>query len=207
VSRFFAAGYDRWMRRLETACLFAWRGELLRGLQGDVLEVGAGTGANLPHYPQSVTRLVLAEPNPHMRRRLEARRGSGSASPAEISDASLERLPMPDASFDAIVSTLVLCSVPDMDAALGEIFRVLRPGGRLLFLEHVAADGSTRRFQWQRRGEWLWKHLAGNCHLTRKTEQAMLAAGFQIEQIQRENMPKAMPLAAPGIRGVARKPA
>jgi ubiquinone/menaquinone biosynthesis C-methylase UbiE len=194
------------MRRLETACLFAWRGELLRDLQGEVLEVGAGTGANLPHYPQAVTRLVLAEPNPHMRRRLVARRGSGS-SPAEVSDASLERLPIPDASFDAVVSTLVLCSVPDMHAALAEIFRVVRPGGRLLFLEHVAAESSSKRFQWQRRGEWLWRHLAGNCHLTRKTEQAILDAGFQIERIERENMPKAMPLASPGIRGVARKPA
>jgi ubiquinone/menaquinone biosynthesis C-methylase UbiE len=193
------------MRRLETACLFAWREELLRDLHGEVLEVGAGTGANLPHYPPAVTRLVLAEPNPHMRRRLEARRGSGESSTAEVSDASLERLPIPDASFDAVVSTLVLCSVPDMHAALAEIFRVLRPGGRLLFLEHVAAESSSKRFQWQRRGEWLWKHLAGNCHLTRKTEQAILAAGFQIERIERENMPKAMPLARPGIRGVARK--
>jgi ubiquinone/menaquinone biosynthesis C-methylase UbiE len=195
------------MRRLETACLFAWRGELLRDLHGEVLEVGAGTGANLPHDPQAVTRLVLAEPNPHMRRRLEARRGSRELPRAEVSDASLERLPMPDASFDAVISTLVLCSVPDMHAALAEIFRVLRPGGRLLFLEHVAAEGSSTRFRWQRRGEWLWKQLAGNCHLTRKTEQAMLAAGFQIERIERENMPKAMPLARPGIRGAARKPA
>ncbi len=206
MSWFVAAVYDRWMRAAETACLFQWRAELLRDLKGDVLEVGVGTGANLPHYPKTVKRLVLAEPDRHMRRRLQVRCESSGFPKTEVSDASLHSLPMPDASFDAVVSTLVLCSVPDLHAALAEVFRVLRPGGRFLFLEHVAADRNPTRLKWQRRVEPVWKRVAGNCHLTRRTEQAMLAVGFQIERIERESMRKAMPLARPSIRGAARKP-
>jgi ubiquinone/menaquinone biosynthesis C-methylase UbiE len=207
MSWFVAAVYDHWMRAVETACLFQWRAELLRDLEGEVLEVGVGTGANLPHYPKTVKRLVLAEPDRHMRRRLQVRCGSSGFPQAEVSDASLHGLPMSDASFDAVVSTLVLCSVPDLHAALAEVFRVLRPGGRFVFLEHVAADRNPTRLKWQRRVEPVWKRVAGNCHLTRRTEQAILAAGFQIEWIERESMRKAMPLARPSIRGAARKPA
>jgi len=113
---------------------------------------------------------------------------------------------MPDESFDAVVSTLVLCSVRDVHGALREIFRVLRPGGRLLFVEHVAAHPDSRRFAWQRRLEPLWKRVAGNCHLTRDTEGALRRAGFQLEGIERESMRKAMPFIRRCIRGVARKP-
>jgi ubiquinone/menaquinone biosynthesis C-methylase UbiE len=195
------------MRAVETACLFQWRAELLRDLEGEVLEVGVGTGANLPHYPKTVKRLVLAEPDYHMRRKLQVRCGSSDVPQAEVSEASLPGLPMSDASFDAVVSTLVLCSVADLNAALADIFRVLRPSGRFLFLEHVAADHNSTRLKWQRRVDPVWKWLAGNCHLARPTEQAILAAGFQIERIRRESMRKAMPLARPSIRGAARKPA
>ena len=113
---------------------------------------------------------------------------------------------MPDASFDAVVCTLVLCSVQDVQVALTEIFRVLRPGGRLLFVEHVAARQHSTRLAWQRRLEPIWKRVAGNCHLTRDTEQAIRAVGFQFERIERESMRKAMPLIRPCIRGAARKP-
>ncbi len=202
-----AALYDRLMRRSEEACLAQWRAELLQDLQGEVLEVGAGTGAGLPHYPEAVTRLVLAEPDPHMRRRLRARCGSSRLPRVvEVSDASLEALPMAAASFDAVVASLVLCSVLDLRAALAEIFRVLRPGGLFVFLEHVAADQNPTRLKWQGRVEPIWKRVAGNCHLTRQTEEAILASGFQIERIKRESMRKAMPLARPSIRGAARKP-
>lgn len=206
MSWFVAAVYDRWMRAAETACLFQWRAELLQDVEGEVLEVGVGTGANLPHYPKKVKRLVLAEPDRHMRRRLQVRCGSSEFPQAEVSEAAVHDLPMPDASLDAVVSTLVLCSVPDLHAAVAEVFRVLRPNGRFLFLEHVAADHNPTRLKWQRRLEPVWKRVAGNCHLTRRTEEAILAAGFQIERIQRESMRKAMPLARPSIRGAARKP-
>jgi len=206
MSWLLAAVYDHWMRDAEAACVAEWRAELLRGVGGDVLEVGAGTGASLPYYPKTIARLVLAEPDRHMRRRLEMSL-RGSAVPwAEVSAASLSALPMSDASFDAVVGMLVLCSVPDLPAALAEVFRVLKPGGRFLFLEHVAAEQRPSRLVWQRRLEPIWKRMAGNCHLTRRTELAIGAAGFQVEWIKRESMRKAMPFVRPCIRGAARKP-
>jgi ubiquinone/menaquinone biosynthesis C-methylase UbiE len=203
MSWLMAAVYDRFMKVSEEACLGKWRAELLADLSGEVLEVGAGTGSTLSLYPKAVTRLVLAEPDPHMRRRLrEKPRPAG----VEVSDASLEKLPFDDQSFDAVVCSLVLCSVRDQKAALAEIARVLRPGGRLVFLEHVAADGKPDRLKWQGRIEPVWKHLMDNCHLTRRTEAAIAAAGLQIERIQRESIRKALPIVRPSIRGTARKP-
>src|SRR5215470_5795185 len=130
--------YDALMRGSEEACLAAWRADLLAEATGDILEIGAGTGANLPHY-RSPRRLVLAEPDRHMRRRL-ARRLDETGRAAEIVDASADALPFAAGSFDGVVATLVLCSVDDQGVTLGEIRRVLRPAGRLFFLEHVAAD-------------------------------------------------------------------
>ena len=206
MSWLVAAIYDRLMRASEKACLNQWRAELLQDLRGEVLEVGAGTGVNLPHYPKAVGRLVVSEPDRHMRRRLQARCGPSELCQVEVSDASLEGLPMAPVSFDAVVSTLVLCSVQDLHAALAEAFRVLRPGGCFVFLEHVAAAANPRRLKWQHRIEPLWKRLAGNCHLTRRTEEAIITAGFAIERIQRASIRKAMPIVRPSIRGVARKP-
>jgi ubiquinone/menaquinone biosynthesis C-methylase UbiE len=209
MSWLMAALYDRGLRSTEEACLHAWRAEVLGGLTGEVLEVGAGTGLNLPHYPDAVERLVLSEPDRHMRAKLvEKLRGNGEGGGCriEISDTSLESLPMEDASFDAVVGTLMLCSVRDLDAALAEAFRVLRPGGRLAFLEHVAAEDRPGRLRWQRRIEPVWKRISGNCHLTRRTEDAIRAAGFDIEWIRRESMRKSIPVVRPTIRGVARKP-
>jgi ubiquinone/menaquinone biosynthesis C-methylase UbiE len=202
MSWLMAAVYDRFMKVSEEACLGKWRAELLGNLSGEVLEVGAGTGSTLGLYPKAVTRLVLAEPDPHMRRKLLEKRGT-----IEVSDAAAEKLPFEDASFDAVVCSLVLCSVPDQRAALAEIARVLRPGGRLVFLEHVAADGKPDRLKWQGRIEPVWKHLMGNCHLTRRTEAAIAAAGLQIERIQRESIRKALPIVRPSVRGIARKAA
>jgi ubiquinone/menaquinone biosynthesis C-methylase UbiE len=196
-----AAIYDGMMRGSEEACLGQWRAELLRELSGTVLEIGAGTGATLSLYPKTVTRLVMCEPDPHMRRKLQAKKPAN----IDISDASIEKLPFDSASFDAVVCSLVLCSVSDQQAALGEIRRVLKPGGRLVFLEHIAAEGKPDRLKWQRRVEPLWKHVMGNCHLTRRTEAAIEAAGFRIERIQRESMRKALPICRPSIRGIARK--
>ena len=205
MSWLMAAVYDRFMRGSEEACLAQWRAELLRDLSGAVLEVGAGTGVTLPHYPKSIARVVLCEPDAHMRRKLKQKVDVSALRKIEFSDASLDSLPFKAGEFDAVVCSLVLCSVPDQQAALAEIARVLKPGGRLLFLEHVAADGRPGRLKWQRRVEPVWKHLMGNCHLTRRTEAAIAAAGFEIERIQRESIRKALPIVRPSIRGLARK--
>ncbi|MHB0963578.1 MAG: class I SAM-dependent methyltransferase [Gemmatimonadaceae bacterium] len=206
MSRVLASIYDRWMRPAEAACLVEWRAELVRGLTGEVLEVGAGTGAMLTHYPLTISRLVLVEPDRHMRRRLEAKCRRMVLPTFEVSDATIDRLPLSDASLDAVVSALVLCSVPSEHTALAEIFRVLRPGGRLFFLEHVAADRLSSRFAWQRRLEPAWRFCSGNCHLTRDTEHAIGAAGFQVDHIRRESMRKSVPWIRASIRGSARKP-
>jgi ubiquinone/menaquinone biosynthesis C-methylase UbiE len=206
MSWLMAAMYDRFMRQSEEACLDRWRAELLHDLSGEVLEIGAGTGVTLPHYPKAVGRLTLCEPDRHMRHKLHARCSALALDRAKVLDCSSGALPMPAESFDAVVSSLVLCSVPDQQAALAEILRVLKPGGRLVFLEHVAADNKPERLKWQRRHEPAWKLLMSNCHLTRRTEAAIAAAGFRVDWIQRESIRKAMPLVRPSIRGVARKP-
>lgn len=205
MSRF----YDRVMEGAEVACLRAWRAQLFRSLEGQVLEIGAGTGRALEAYPPAVERLWLAEPDPHMARLCEARvASSGVIVPREVQviRVSANALPFDDDSLDGVVSSLVLCSVPDPERALREVRRVLRPGGRFVFLEHVAATRDTSRYAWQVRAEPVWKRLAGNCHLTRDTERLIEGAGFVIESVSRESIRKAMPLARPSVRGVATKP-
>ena len=196
--------YDRTLRPTEEACLRAWRRELLARASGEVLEIGAGTGANLGAYPATVRHVILAEPNRHMRAVLE-RKAAGEPR-AEVSDAAGESLPFASGRFDFVVSTLVLCSVSDVSVALAEIRRVLRPGGALLFIEHIAAEPRTRRRRWQRWLEPLWSHFANNCHLTRETEASLAGAGFRLEPLVRESMRKAAPVVRPSIRGAAWKP-
>ena len=205
MGRLIAAVYDRLTQASEVACLQQWRAELLRDLTGAVLEVGAGTGLNLPFYPPALTRLVLSEPDAHMRRKLSQKARAQNWGRAEVLDASLEDLPIPDDAFDAVVGTLVLCSVARLDHALAQIRRVLKPRGRFVFLEHVAAEDRPRRLRWQHRLEPLWKRLSGNCHLTRRTADAIVAGGFAIVHIRRESMRKAWPLVRPTIRGIAVK--
>lgn len=195
----FAAVYDRLTSGTERACGDAWRRDLLADLSGDVLEIGAGTGANLDKYGGEVTRLVLSEPDAHMRKKLEAKLGGRRV---EVVDWSSERLPAADGSFDAVVSTLVLCSVADQARTLAEIKRVLKPGGRLVFWEHVIAD-KPNRLKWQRRVEPVWKRMFGNCHLCRDTAGAIERAGFTLESVKRESARKALPVVRPTIRGVA----
>lgn len=198
--------YDRFTTPTEEACFRAWRAELLADVTGEVLEVGAGTGNNLAHYGPGVTRLVVTDPESAMLDRLRPKLGGVPASvPVSVERASLTSLPFADGSFDTVVGTLVLCSVPDQAAALAEIARVLRPGGSLVFLEHVAADGRPKRLAWQRRVEPVWKRLMGGCHLTRRTAAAIEAAGFTIDpdRLVQESARKATPVVRPTIRGVA----
>ena len=204
--------YDRIVAPAEEACFQTWRGELLAGLGGQVLEIGAGTGANLSHYPATVERVVFTEPDPGMRRqlvaKLDAARAASSFAPAasEVLTDSADHLSFGDATFDAVVATLVFCSVSDPDAALAEIRRVLKPGGQLVFLEHVAAEDRPDRLKWQRRVDPVWKRVAGGCRLTRRTADTIELAGFTIEALTRESARKAFPLVRPTIRGTAVTP-
>jgi ubiquinone/menaquinone biosynthesis C-methylase UbiE len=195
--------YDHVLRPTEEACLRAWRRKVLARASGEVLEIGAGTGANLPGYPATVRHVVLAEPDRHMRAVLE--QNAAGEPRAEISDAPAESLPFASGRFDFVVGTFVLCSVSDVSASLAEIRRVLRPGGALLFIEHVAAEPRTSRRRWQGWIEPLWSRFACNCHLTRQTAAALAEAGFRLDPLVRESMRKAAPLVRLTIRGAAWK--
>jgi ubiquinone/menaquinone biosynthesis C-methylase UbiE len=198
--------YDRFMANTEEACLGEWRHGLLKQVSGEVLEVGAGTGASIKFYSDNVTRLVLTEPDKHMRRLLKAQANNSIAGNVSVSSGTAEQIEAADGSFDYVVASLVCCSVTDLNVCLSEIRRVLRPGGSLVFLEHVAAaDGTTSR-RWQNRINPIWKTFMGNCHLNRETEQAIVAEGFEIIQIDRESMRKAPSIVRSTIRGIAQKP-
>lgn len=197
--------YDRFMAKAEEACLKDWRQELLKQVSGDVLEIGAGTGANIEFYPDSVTKLVLIEPDKHMRKLLKANVKKSNLINISIANGMAEQIKADDESFDFVVASLVCCSLTNLDAGLLEIRRILKPGGGLVFLEHVAATDGTKRKRWQNRINPIWRRLNGNCHLNRETELAILSAGFRIDQIKRESMRKAMPIVRPTIRGVALK--
>lgn len=198
--RIFSAYYDRAFKAAEEAGLREMRRDLLAGARGKVLEVGAGTGLNLEHYPAGVESLTLVEPDPHMSRRLRERLAA-SPLPAEVSEASAEALPFPDHSFDTVVVTLVLCTVPDPSAALAEIKRVLRVDGQLLFMEHVRADDPSLA-AWQDRLERPWRFLGDGCHCNRDTLASLEAAGFEVEA-EHDQLPKAPPIVRPLVSGAA----
>jgi ubiquinone/menaquinone biosynthesis C-methylase UbiE len=178
----FAAVYDRINRRGEVRSMGRRRGELVANARGRTLEIGAGTGANLPYYPDDIEELILAEPFEPMRRQMERKlRESGRS--ARMLDASAEAIPLEDDSLDTVVSTLVLCTVDFPDRALAEAARVLRPGGQLLFIEHVHAP-SPRMARWQDRLEAPWRHFAAGCRCNRATLASIAAAGFSTEHEQ-----------------------
>jgi ubiquinone/menaquinone biosynthesis C-methylase UbiE len=197
----FAAVYDRFTAAAEAAGLSKRREELLAAANGRVLEIGAGTGANLAFYPDAVQTLTLTEPEAPMARRL-ARRVASQARIVNIVEAPAEDLPFPDGSFDTIVVTLVLCTVSNPARALAEIRRVLAPGGRLLFLEHVRSDDS-RIARWQDRLDPLNQIIAHGCHCNRTTLDTIQAAGFTILELTRGEFSKAPPFVRPLIAGAA----
>jgi ubiquinone/menaquinone biosynthesis C-methylase UbiE len=201
----FAAIYDRLLAESEREGLGELRSKLLGGAGGRTLELGSGTGANLEHYTSAVTELVMTEPDPHMARRLRARLDDERPSDVrvEVAEVGAESLPFEDASFDTVVSTLVLCTVPDAPAAVGEAHRVLKPGGMLLFLEHVRDADGTRRARWQDRLEHPWGWFAGACHPNRDTGR-LLAATFADVDIDRGEFPgSGTALVRPLISGTA----
>jgi ubiquinone/menaquinone biosynthesis C-methylase UbiE len=202
VIRPVAKSYDRIMRGMEEAGLSAWRDELLSPLFGTVVEIGAGTGRSIASYPGAVTSLTLAEPDKNMRAQLR-RAVEASGKDVHIIDSPAESLPCADASIDFVVSSLVLCSVKDQSTVLTEVRRVLRPEGRLVFVEHVAANDNPRRRKWQGRLELPWRAIAGDCHLTRDTEASIVASGFELVTIERSSLRAAPPFLRPSIRGSA----
>jgi len=201
LDRMFAKFYPTIIGTSEKKWLHGARRELLADVRGDVLEIGAGTGLNLQHYGPEVTSLTLTEMNPHMLEHLqEAVAGHHPA--ARVIQAPAESLPVEDDSADVIVSTLVLCSVGDVQQVFAEVRRVLRPGGRFIVLEHVAGTGKVAR--WQRRSEPFTKFFGRGCHVTRDTRAALERAGFDTGDVKdhwSEHEPK---IYAPHIVGTAR---
>lgn len=200
--RMFSAFYDRAFEATEEAGLREMRRELLKQARGRVLELGSGTGLNLELYPhEGLDSLVLTEPDPHMAKQLRTR-AKELCPGAELLEVGAEKLPFDDDSFDTVVVTLVLCTVPDQPAALKEISRVLDPAGQLLFLEHVRSPDPGLA-KWQDRLEKPWRFLGDGCHCNRDTESAIKAAGFQLSGVEHPELPKSPPIVRPMAKGNA----
>ncbi len=180
------------------------RAELLAGLRGRVLEVGAGDGRNFAHYPAEVTEVVAIEPEPYLRRLASAAAGAARV-PVAVLDGTAELLAHEDGAFDAAVSSLVLCTVGDQALALAELHRVLAPAGELRFFEHVIAEqGLGRALQRGLDDSGVWPHFGAGCHLARDTVGAIAGAGFTVERIRRfTSGPGA--LGVPFVLGAARR--
>jgi len=199
--RAFAALYDRALAEAERHGLADARAALLAQASGRTLEVGAGTGLNLRHYPAAVTELVMTEPEEPMAVRLE-RTLAAAGRAATVVRAPAEALPFPDGRFDTVVSTLVLCTVDDPARALDEIARVLRPGGRLLVLEHVRS-GDAGSARWQDRLAPAWRAIGHGCRCNQDTGALLRASGLDVERLDAWRMPKAPPITRPAIVGSA----
>jgi ubiquinone/menaquinone biosynthesis C-methylase UbiE len=201
----FARGYDWFTKSTEDAGLRDMRRSLLMRARGRTLEIGAGTGVNLDLYPDSVDEVVLTEPDAQMRMQLEKKLAGANRLTTHVVGAGAENLPFPDASFDTAVATLVFCTIPNPSAAIDEIARVLKPDGRLLFLEHVRADDS-RLVRWQDRLERPWGWFGRGCHPNRDTAAVIEASVLEISDLQRERMPKAPAIVRPLVVGEACRP-
>ena len=204
--RIFAAVYDRFMAAAEKAGLREMRDGVVGEANGRTLELGAGTGHNLDHYTGAVSELVLTEPDPHMAKRLRGRVGDQPPAPASVDvvETGAESLPFEDGSFDTVVATLVFCTIPDPEAAVGEVSRVLKPGGRLLFLEHVRAEPGSRTERWQDRLERPWGWIGAGCHPNRDTAALLESSQLHVDRLERTRFPgHAPPLVKPVIRGSA----
>jgi ubiquinone/menaquinone biosynthesis C-methylase UbiE len=165
------------------------RGQLLAGLSGRVLEVGAGNGMNFAHYPPEVTAVLAVEPEPHLRALAEIQAGETAIS-IDVVDGTADELPAEDASFDGVVASLVLCSVPDVPVALAEVRRVLKPGGELRFFEHVRADTAGLARVQRVLDATVWPTVGAGCHAHRDTGTAIEEAGFTITNFERLRIPE-----------------
>jgi len=198
--RVFAAVYDRGLKATEEGGLREMRRETLSQASGRTIDLGAGTGVNRDLFPESVTELVMAEPSPHMLAKLRAKVAESDG--VSIVQASAQDLPFEDDSFDTAVFTLVLCTVPDPAAALAEAARVLKPGGKLLFVEHVRAENPGLA-RWQDRLHTPWRLFGDGCHCNRDTVAEIEASPFSIDRVESGVMPKAPPIVRPLVSGSA----
>ena len=199
--RIFAAFYDRMLKGTEEAGLADVRRRMLSRASGRVVEIGSGTGLNLEHYPRTIEELVCTEPEEPMARRLERKAQEGDL-PVRVVHAPGEGLPFDDDTFDTAVSTLVLCTVEDPEQSLREIARVLKPGGTLIFVEHVRAQ-DPKLAKWQDRFHPLWLRFGHGCNCNRPTLDTIEAGPFQVESHERGEVPKAPPIVRPLLTGVA----
>jgi ubiquinone/menaquinone biosynthesis C-methylase UbiE len=199
----FARFFTQFSKLMERD-LGEYRAELLAGLSGRVLEVGAGNGMNFRHYPATIDEVVALEPEPYMRGKAEEAAASAPV-PVDVRAASAYPLPVEDQSFDAAVTSLVLCSVPEPQLALAELRRVLKPGGELRFMEHVRSDlpRKARVQHWADRSG-VWPRIAGGCHCARDSGAAIEAAGFRIEQVRSFGLGPAWGITYPHVLGRAR---
>jgi len=199
-SRLFALVYESQMAKTERAGLRRRREVLLAGVAGDVLEIGAGTGLNLPIYGPEVASLTLTEPEPPMFKRLR-KRALDVAPTATVLRAPAEDLPFDDGTFDVVVSTLVLCGVSDQPRALREIHRVLRPGGELRFVEHVRS-GDAKVARKQDRMNGINRFVVG-CDCNRSTLASIVDAGFEVSHVEHGTLPEAPAFCRPLVVGTA----
>jgi len=186
----FSRFYARVSPVMDAGGIAARRRQLLEGLTGTVIEVGAGNGLNFAHYPAGVTRVLAVEPDPFLRRIAHDNAASAPV-PVEVTDGAAEELPVGDGTFDTAVATFVLCSVASQQTVLHEIHRVLRPGGQLRFLEHVRADSAGWRRAQRLLDMTLWPAMCGGDHTGRDTAAAVLSTGFTIERLDRFRFPDA----------------
>ncbi|HYB26208.1 MAG TPA: class I SAM-dependent methyltransferase [Solirubrobacteraceae bacterium] len=194
------------MSRHEPAEILRHRDELLAGLSGRVIEVGAGTGSNFAHYPATVEEVLAVEPEPYLRGQALAA-AARTHVPIEVVAGVADRLPADDASFDGAVASLVLCTVPDQASALAELHRVLRPGGELRFYEHIRSERTALAYTQRAVDTLFWPRAFGGCHTARDTPSAIAAAGFEVEQLRRmwvDPLPIAFPVGSHAI-GRARR--
>ncbi|UJW29789.1 class I SAM-dependent methyltransferase [Saccharothrix sp. AJ9571] len=198
----FARLYPVLAKAMERGGMAEHRQTLLDGLSGTVVEVGAGDGMNFGHYPPEVTRVLAVEPEPRLRT-LARSAAARAPVPIEVVDGLADQLPVGDGGADAVVTSLVLCSVADPAAALREFRRVLAPGGRLRFLEHVRADTSGLARVQRLMDATIWPRLAGGCHTGRDTVTTIEHNGFRIEHLEKFRFPDAATPTSFHVRGIA----
>lgn len=202
----FARLYDRLSAVMEANGAAEHRAEMLTGVHGRIIEVGAGNGYNFGHYPDTVTEVIAVEPEPYLRARAEEAARNAPV-PITVVDGTADALPVDTDTADVVVFSLVLCSVPDQATALAEARRVLKPGGEVRFFEHVAAQ-SPGLARFQRNIDVVWPRLGGGCHTSRDTAQAIADAGLAVENIRRFTFAPSVltkPV-APHMIAVAREP-